>query len=119
VNVKKNVEPVQQTSIDPFTFVSIVPMLVDVVETGLHKSVGVVFSTWTGTPLIRLPVELFAMSKNSGAISSCTQEDALEDGATVTVAVVVFVTVVYSADEVMMAAEITTAAMIIAAAMVA
>ena len=101
--------------------------MVDVVEIGLHRSIGVVFSTWTGTPLIRLPVELFAMSKNNGADSSCTQLEVLEDDATgivvvvvvVFVVVVVSVTVAYSADEVMMAAEITTAAMIIAAAMVA
>ena len=115
--MKENVEPVQQTSIDPFTFVSMVPRLVDVVEVGLHGSIGVAFSTWTGTPPIRLPVELFAMSRNNGAGSSCAQ--VLEDDASVMVVVVVFVTVVYSADEVMMAAEITTAAMIIAAAMVA
>jgi len=117
--VKENVEPVQQTSIDPFTFVSMVPRLVDVVEFGLHRSIGVVFSTWTGTPPIRPPIELFAMSKNNGAGSSCAQVEVLEDDASVMVVVVVFVTVVYSADEVVMAAEITTAAMIIAAAMVA
>ena len=92
--MKKNVEPVQQTSIDPFTFVSMVPRLVDVVEIGLHRSIGVVFSTWTGTPLIRLPVELFAMSKNNGAVPSCTQVEALEDDSTDIVVVVVFVTVV-------------------------
>jgi hypothetical protein len=92
VNVKKNVEPLQQSSIDPFTFVSMVPRLTVVVEIGLHKSVGVVFSTSTGTPLIRLPVELFAMSKNNGVDASCPQ--ALEDDARKTVVVVVFVTVV-------------------------
>jgi hypothetical protein len=68
--------------------------LVDVVEVGLHGSIGVAFSTWTGTPPIRLPVELFAMSKNNGAVPSCMQVEVLEVDSSDIVVVVVFVTVV-------------------------
>jgi hypothetical protein len=71
--LKKNVEPVQQTSIEPFAFVCKIPRPVDFEDVGRHRLVGVLCSTSTSTPVTGCPVELFFIVRNMGADAPCVQ----------------------------------------------